>query len=420
MTRIAIIGTGISGMGAAYLLHAGGHDITVYEKNSVTGGHTRTKEVVYDGKTIPVDTGFIVYNTPNYPNLTAMFKHLGVATQKSDMSFAVTIDHGRLEWGARTLNSVFGQRSNLLRPSFYRMIRDLLRFNANAVAMVEQHPSLTLGDMIAAMKLGDGFLRYYLLPMGGAIWSCPPKTMLGFPAATFVRFFQNHALLDIKNQHQWYTVTGGSREYMAKLTAPYRDHIRTDCGVVRVVRSPGHVRITDSRGETHEYDRVVFACHANEALAMLSGPSDEERNVLGAFSYQKNVAYLHRDSSIMPKRKTCWASWVYHAQGRAGDEADIGVTYWMNLLQSIDRHMPLFVTLNPVQPIDPELVFDTHVFEHPVFTREAIAAQTQIPALQGKQNSWFCGAYTRYGFHEDGLGSAVKVAESMGVPIPWH
>ena len=420
MARTAIIGTGISGMGAAYLLHTGGHAITVYEKNKSTGGHTRTLEVDYAGTVIPVDTGFIVHNQPNYPHLTAMFRHLGVATQKSDMSFAITVDQGRLEWGARTLNSVFGQRSNLFRPSFYRMIRDLLRFNANAVAMVENNPSMTLGEMIAAMKLGDGFLRYYLLPMGGAIWSCPPKTMLGFPAVTFVRFFQNHALLDIKNQHQWYTVTGGSREYMAKLTAPYREHIRTDCGVTRVVRTGDKVHITDSRGETLEYDRVVFACHANEALAMLADASPEERNVLGAFGYQKNTAYLHRDTSIMPKRKACWASWVYHAEGKVGDEPDIAVTYWMNLLQSIDMRTPLFVTLNPVQPIDPALVFDTHVFEHPIFTREAIDAQTQIPGLQGKQNSWFCGAYTRYGFHEDGLSSAVKVAESMGVPIPWY
>ena len=419
MKRIAVIGTGISGMGAAYLLHQAGHSVTVYEKNAVTGGHTRTMEVDYNGNSIPVDTGCSVYNIPNYPHLTAMFKHLGVATQKSDMSFAITINQGRLEWGARSLNAVFGQRRNLLRPSFYRLIRDILRFNAEAIAMVEKSPELTLGEMIQAMKLGDWFLRYYILPMGGAIWSCPPKTMLQFPAQTFVQFFKNHALLDIKDQHQWYTVTGGSREYMAKLTAPFLDRIRTDCAALKVVRSQDKVQVADSRGEVHEYDRVVFACHANETLEMLVDATEEERTVLGAFHYQKNRAYLHRDSSIMPKRKACWASWVYHAEGKAGAEPDIAVTYWMNLLQSIDHRHPLFVTLNPVRPIDPSLVFDEHVFEHPVFTREAIAAQTQIPALQGKQNSWFCGAYTRYGFHEDGLSSAVKVAESMGVPIPW-
>jgi len=420
VTRTAIIGTGISGMGIAYMLHQAGHDITVYEKNAVTGGHTRTLEVDHQGRKIPVDTGFIVYNLPNYPNLSAMFRHLGVATQKSDMSLAISVDEGRFEWGARSLNAVFGQRRNIFRPSFYRLIRDVLRFNANAERVVEQQPDLTLGQLIERMGLGGDFLRYYLLPMGGAIWSCPPKTMLGFPAMTFVRFFKNHALLDIKNQHQWYTVTGGSREYMAKLTAPYRDRIRTGCAVKRVERSAQGVKVTDAHGETLVYDRVVFASHADETLAMLADASYAERAVLGAFPYQKNIAYLHADESVMPKRRRCWASWVYHAQGRVGEETDIAVTYWMNLLQSIDPRYPLFVTLNPVRPIDPARVFDRHEFTHPVFTREAIAAQEKLPSLQGQQQSWFCGAYARYGFHEDGLGSAVAVAQHMGVRVPWH
>ena len=420
VARIAIIGTGISGMGAAYLLHQAGHDITVYEKNAVTGGHTRTIEVDYGGTLIPVDTGFIVYNLPNYPYLSAMFKHLGVAVQKSDMSFGISVNRGAFEWGARSLNAVFGQRRNLFRPSFYQLIRDVLRFNAGAEAMVALEPQLTLGELVARMRLSSGFMRYYLLPMGGAIWSCSPKTMLEFPARTFVRFFKNHALLDIRNQHQWYTVSGGSREYMHKLTAPYRTRIRTSCAATQVKRSADGVEITDSNGETSCYDRIVFASHANETLAMLADATDAERSILGAFEYQKNIAYLHRDASIMPKRKPCWASWVYHAEGQAGDEMNIAVTYWMNLLQSIDEKYPLFVTLNPIQPIDPALVFDRHVFEHPVFTREAIAAQERLPSLQGQRNSWFCGAYARYGFHEDGLGSAVAVAESMGVLVPWH
>ena len=418
--QTAIIGTGISGMGSAYLLHQAGHEITVYEKNARTGGHTRTMEVDYDGVKIPVDTGFIVYNIPNYPNLSAMFRHLAVAVQKSDMSFALTLDGGRFEWGARSLNAVFGQRSNLFKPSFYRMIRDVLRFNKHAEKMVTEFPALTLGELITQMKLSDGFLRYYILPMGGAIWSCPPNKMLEFPARSFVQFFKNHALLDVTNQHQWYTVTGGSQEYMTKLTAPYREHIRTDCAAVRVLRTADGVEVTDSRGGKKRYDRVVFACHANETLEMLGDATEDERTTLGAFTYQKNVAYLHRDVSVMPTRKLCWASWVYHAEGRAGDEPDIAVTYWMNLLQGIDERYPLFVTLNPIHPINPSLVFDRHVFEHPVFTQEAIAAQAKVPLLQGVQNSWFCGAYTRYGFHEDGLGSAVAVAESMGVSIPWR
>jgi predicted NAD/FAD-binding protein len=420
VARIAIIGTGISGMGAAYLLHQAGHDICVYEKNAMTGGHTRTLQVDYDGVQIPVDTGFIVYNVPNYPNLDGMFRHLGVQVQKSDMSFALSIDKGWLEWGARSLNAVFGQRRNLLRPSFYRLIRDIMRFNAGAEALVAAEPQLTLGEMVQKMQLGDWFLRYYILPMGGAIWSCPPKAMLQFPALSFVQFFKNHALLDIKNQHQWYTVTGGSREYMAKLTASFSDRIRVNCGVASVTRRNGQVQVTDVTGETQSYDRVVFACHANETLAMLEDATSSEREVLGAFHYQKNMAYLHRDTRIMPKRRVCWASWVYHAQGQAaGDEPDIAVTYWMNLLQGIDASKPLFVTLNPVTPIDPALIFDTHLFEHPVFTHEAIAAQKRLPEIQGMHNSWFCGAYTRYGFHEDGLGSAVRVAELMGATIPW-
>lgn len=420
MVRTAIIGTGISGMGAAYLLHQAGHDITVYEKNVRIGGHTRTVEVDYGGVPIAVDTGFIVYNLPNYPNLSAMFRHLNVAVQKSDMSFALTLDGGRFEWGARSLNAVFGQRSNLFKPSFYRLIRDVLRFNRNAERVVSEKPELTLGEFITEMKLGDGFLRYYILPMGGAIWSCPPRTMLGFPARSFVQFFKNHALLDITNQHQWYTVSGGSQEYISKLIASYRDRIRTNCAVVRVLRTADGVEVTDTRGETHNYDRVVFASHADDTLQMLGDATEEERTILGAFTYQKNIAYLHRDARVMPTRKVCWASWVYHAQGQAGDEPDIAVTYWMNLLQSIDERYPLFVTLNPIHPIDASLVFDRHVFEHPVFTQDAIAAQAQVPSLQGMNNSWFCGAYTRYGFHEDGLRSAVAVAESMGVSIPWH
>jgi predicted NAD/FAD-binding protein len=422
MARIAIIGTGISGMAAAYALKTAGHAITVYEKSSIIGGHTRTRTIDYDGVTIAVDTGFIVYNIPNYPHLSALFAHLDVPVQKSNMSFAISVDHGRLEWGARSLNAVFGQRRNLLRPSFYRLIRDVMRFNRDALALVEQFPELSLGELIDRLQLGQDFRRYYLLPMGGAIWSCPPKTMLEFPAKTFVQFFKNHGLLSTSGQPQWYTVTGGSQNYIKKITASYRDDIRTDCAAVRVTRNHEKVQVTDSRGDSIEYDRVVFACHADQTVAMLADISPEEASVLSAFRYQTNIAYLHRDINVMPKRTACWASWVYQA-GRAeivGDEPQIAVTYWMNLLQSIDQRKPLFVTLNPLQPIAEHAVFDRHVFEHPVFTREAIAAQAKIPALQGVNNSWFCGAYTRYGFHEDGLLSAANVVESMGEKLPWQ
>ena len=423
MAHIAIIGSGISGMGAAYLLHRGGHTITVYEKADTVGGHTRTRTVDYAGTSIAVDTGFIVYNEPNYPNLIGLFRELGVPTKKSDMSFAITVDDGRFEWGARSINAVFGQRQNLLRPDFYCLIRDVIRFNARALTAAEHNPNLTLGALLEELGLGRAFCDYYLLPMGGAIWSCPPQTMLDFPAATFVQFFKNHGLLSFRGQHQWYTVHGGAREYITRLIAPWRDRIRTHCAVVGVERHEDHVTVRDNSGNCERYDEVVFACHANETLGMLRDATEQERTILGAFTYQRNTAYLHRDLHVMPKRKRCWASWVYQTElsGAATEkQRGIGVTYWMNSLQSIDEKFPLFVTLNPARPIDPSLVFDTHVFEHPVFTSATLHAQTQLPHIQGKQRSWFCGAYTRYGFHEDGLLSAVNIARAKGVSIPWQ
>jgi predicted NAD/FAD-binding protein len=418
MASIAIIGSGISGMGSAHLLHPH-HTITLYEKNKVVGGHTRTRNVRYGDRDIAVDTGFIVFNKRNYPNLTPLFEQLGVPIQESNMTFAATVDDGALEWCARDLNGVFGQRRNLLRPSFYKLMAHVLRFNREAKQAVSSNPTMTLGDLLGQLKLSQQFLNYYILPMGGAIWSAPPSKILGFPAATFVRFFENHGLLATSGQPQWYTVTGGSQEYVKRITAPFMDCIRTNCAVTRVTRAEGKVQVSDTRGETLTYDRVIFASHADETLAMLADATAAERSILGAFTYQNNHAVLHRDPRVMPKRKRCWASWVYMANN-AGSEANISVTYWMNLLQSIDNRYPLFVTLNPIIDIKPEYIFDEHDFTHPVFTREAIAAQARIPELQGQQNTWFAGAYQRYGFHEDGLMSAVNVANSMGVHAAWQ
>ena len=423
MTKVAVIGGGISGMAMAYMLHEAGRDVTLYEKAPRIGGHTRTLTVTRDHGAIPVDTGFIVFNEPNYPHLTALFRHLGVAVQPSDMSFAISLFGGTVEWGAQSLNAVFGQRRNLLSPSFYRLIRDVLRFNARALQTVEAYPDLTLGELIDRLRLGARFRRDYLLPMGGAIWSCPPQQMLAFPAVTFVQFFKNHGLLSLSGQHQWYTVTGGSQQYVAKLTAPYQHCIRTQCAVTSVTGQQEQMIVTDSTGTAATYDQVVFACHANETLALLNDAMQAEREILGAFQYQPNTAYLHSDTGIMPKRKRCWASWVYHTD-RPGDASEllegISVTYWMNRLQSIDDKYPLFVTLNPSRPIDPTKVIDRHVFEHPVFTAQTLQAQQHLAQIQGQRGSWFCGAYTRYGFHEDGLLSAVKVAQAMGITIPWR
>lgn len=412
---VAVIGSGISGMASAYLLNAR-FDVTLFEKNPITGGHTRTKSVRFGDVEIPVDTGFIVFNPVNYPELMGLFRVLDVPRHESNMSFAFTMNNGGFEWGARNLNAVFGQRSNVLRPSFYLLIRDVLRFFRQAEAAVATQPELTLGDLLQALRLGPRFRDRFILPMGAAIWSCPAETMLAFPARTFVQFFRNHGLLSLDGQHQWYTVTGGSREYMRRILAPLDGRIRTGSPVVKVGKAGDKILLEIQDGAQQLFDHVVFASHADETLAMLKDATPEERAILGAFQYQANRAYLHSDIAVMPKRRACWASWNYSAH--EGD--NVAVTYWMNLLQGIDNRYPLFVTLNPDRPIDPAKVHDEHLFHHPVFTREAIAAQARIPEIQGKRNLWFCGAYQRYGFHEDGLMSAVAVAKAMGAEIPWH
>ena len=417
MARIAIIGTGISGLSAAYLLNPA-HDVTVYEKEKKTGGHTRTLNVRYGDRNIAVDTGFIVFNQANYPHFSAMLRHLGVAAHKSDMTFAASIRDGWFEWGAENLNTVFGQRRNMLRPAFYGVCRDVMRFNAEAVNTVERHPGLTLADLLDKLKLGDRFRRYYLLPMGGAIWSCPLSQMLEFPARTFVRFFQNHGLLALTGQPQWYTVTGGAQNYIDRLTQTFAGRIRTGCGAAHVSRFDGGACVTDHDGHSQTFDHVVFACHGDQALALLDDPSEAERETLGAFHYQRNDVILHKDASVMPKRRRCWSSWNYRSDGEGADAA-VSVSYWMNRLQGIDPACPIFVTLNPGRPIADEHVFDRHVFDHPVFDNAAIAAQSRVQQMQGARNTWFCGAHLRHGFHEDGLWSAVTVAEKLGASIPW-
>ncbi len=417
MSKIAVIGTGISGMGAAWLLN-NRFDITVYEQSADIGGHARTRTITYGDKIIPVDTGFIVYNYQNYPNLCALFKHLGVPTEKSDMTFSLSANNGEIEWGAKNLNAVFGQRRNIFRPQYIRFIIDILRFNKNAMRIVEKHPEFTLDQLLKKIGVGKWFTQFYILPIGGAIWSCPLDKMLYFPAFQFVKFFREHGLLSIVGQPQWHTVTGGSIEYVKRLTFSFRDKIRTNCGITTVTRNNGKVQITDVTGRTEEYDSVVFACHGDQALAMLKDATADERSVLSGFRYQKNLAVVHKDVSIMPKRKRCWASWVYNYE--RDDKRDvIPVTYWMNLLQNIDHKYPLFVTLNPIKPIPIEHVFEEHVFEHPIYSQESLASQKRIVELQGKQNTYFCGAHLRNGFHEDGIASGVNVAKLLGENAPW-
>jgi len=417
MARIAVIGTGISGLGSAYLLGPD-HEITVYEKAPRIGGHSRTVTVDYDGRPIAVDTGFIVFNRPNYPNLCGLFTHLGVPSHASDMTFAASIRDGWLEWGAKDLGAVIGQRRNLLRPKFGLLVRDVMIFNARAQNMVERHPDLSLEGLIRKLGLGDWFRRYYLLPMSGAIWSCPPCEMMNFPARTLVRFFANHHLLSVTGQPQWRTVTGGSQEYVRRLTAPFAHRIRVNCGAVAVTRQEGKVQVKDSQGGFESYDQVVMACHGDETQALLKDSDRDEQAVLSAFRYQKNRAVLHRDPSLMPRRRRCWASWVYSSDGDFF-HPKITVTYWMNLLQGIDQNYPLFVSLNPKRDIPEALIFDEAEFDHPLFDQAAIAAQSRIAALQGRRGTWYAGAHLGHGFHEDGLASAVWVARTLGAAIPW-
>lgn len=418
MTKIAIVGGGISGLGAAYLLHPR-HDIVVYESDTRIGGHSRTVTVRYRDRSIPVDTGFIVFNKRNYPNLTGLFRHLGVPVQPSTMGFAATILDGWLEWGSQRLTSIFAQRRNIVRPAFYRFIRDVMRFNALALATAEASPGLTLAGLIDRLKLGRWFQDYYILPMGGAIWSCAPSRILSFPALTFTRFFANHGLLTVRGQPQWYTVTGGSQEYVGRLTQSFAHKIRTGCGATRIVRKDGRIDITDTQGGTETYDHVILACHADVAKELLADQTAEEAAFLGSFRFQDNRAVLHRDRAVMPKREAAWASWVYRADG-IDDEHAITVSYWMNSLQGIDRRYPLFVTLNPTMQIAPERIFDEYSFRHPIFDARAIDAQSRIDTIQGQRNTWFCGAYLRHGFHEDGLASAVNVATRLGAHAPWE
>jgi uncharacterized protein len=417
MANIAIIGSGIAGLSAAYLLQHK-HSVTLYEKEPRLGGHSRTITVKHGDRIIPVDTGFIVFNERNYPNLTALFARLGVKVKNSDMTYAFTMRDGWLEWGAQDLNTIFGQRRNLLRPWFIRLFREVMRFNGEVMQRVADAPKITLGELIDEMGLSEKFRRYYLLPISGAIWSCPPQQMLAFPAKVFVTFFNNHSLLSMDGQPQWLTVDGGSQQYVERIAATLKSAPVTGRGAAIVERYRGAVRVKDTEGHEALYDHVVFACHSDQALALLSDPSDAERAALLAVRYQENVAFLHKDPRFMPKRRRCWSAWNYHA-GREGNEAAVTLTYWMNRLQSIDQRYPLFVTLNPGDKIAREDIFDTTTFHHPVFDTAAIAAQSTLAGIQGARNTWFCGAYMRHGFHEDGLMSAMAVAERLGVRAPW-
>jgi hypothetical protein len=425
--RVAVIGTGIAGNAAAWTLSKH-YPVTVYDRESRPGGHSHTVTIDYDGAPFDVDIGFIVYNELNYPDLTALFGHLGVETVESCMSFAVTADAGRFEWKGggndwrETARGLFAQPRNLLSPSYLRMLRDILTFNAQSV---EDHAAgrlagITLGEYFSDRKFAPRLLTDYLAPMGAAIWSAPAREMLDFPAENFVAFFSNHRLLQY-DRPVWRTVKGGSRRYVEKMTAAFRDRLRLGCAVRSIERTPRGVVIHDSHGRSDSYDHVVIAAHSDQALAMLSDADSHERAVLGGIGYSPNTVYLHRDSRLMPKRRRAWASWNFLRWQREGrSENDVAVTYWMNRLQGIDDDKPLFVSLNPPFEPDPGLTFGKHICEHPQYNAAAFAAQKRLDEIQGRRHTWFCGAWTGYGFHEDGLRSGLAVAEALGAAVPWR
>ena len=414
--RIAVVGSGISGLGSAYLLNQE-HEVRLFEKDSRIGGHSHTVEARFGEHLVPVDTGFIVYNELNYPNLTGLFDHLGVETLESDMSFAVSLQQRRYEYEG-SLRGLLASPGNFLRPRFWQMLSDLTRFYRVAPVEAEQAgDEETLGQFIERLQLGAAFVEDHLLPMGAAIWSCPASTMLDFPARSFIQFMNNHRLLHYSGRPVWRTVAGGSRSYVKKITDQL-DCVETGTNITGLRREAGGVILTIAGEGDVWFDRVILAAHADQSLALISDASPQERNLLSSFRFQPNRVLLHSDASFMPKKRACWASWNYLSA--EDPEAGLCVTYWMNKLQSIADDTPLFVTLNPFEEPDPALLHREFSYDHPVFDRPALRAQNDLASIQGQNGLFFCGAWTRNGFHEDGLASAAAMARTLGVVIPWN
>jgi predicted NAD/FAD-binding protein len=419
--KVAVVGTGISGLSAAWLLNRR-HDVTVYESADRVGGHSNTILASIGGSSIPVDIGFIVFNQHTYPNLTALFELLKVPTQVSDMSFAVSMDGGALEYSGSGISGVFGQPRNLIRPRFWSMLSDLIRFYREAPldSELDKDEHISLGDYLVKGRYGAAFRDDHLLPMASAIWSATPAEMLSYPAAAFIRFHNNHGLLQLRQRPAWETVVGGSRNYVERLIKPFADRIRLDKGVREVRRFNGGVIVTDSTGHSERFDHVVLANHADQALAALADPSTKERELLGMFRYSRNLAVLHTDETFMPERRAVWSSWNYIGSRDAVRDS-VCVTYWMNRLQNIESDKPLFVTLNPPRPPRAGTLLHSEVYDHPIFDAEAMIAQRKLWLLQGKKNTWFCGSYFGAGFHEDGLQAGLAVAEQLSnVRRPWQ
>jgi len=396
MKRVAIIGTGIAGLGCGHFLHRK-FDLTFYEKNDYAGGHSNTISVVEENRSVPIDTGFMVFNEVTYPNLTRLFKELGVAVKPTNMSFSVQHLPTGLEFCGSSLNHIFGQRKNLLRPRFWKMILQINRFNSEAMEALAspKYQNHTLGEYVRERAYGDDFLNFYLVPMSSAVWSTPPELMLEFPAVALLRFFHNHGFLGLHTQHPWLTVVNGAKAYVEKITAPFREKIKLKSGVTSVRRTGNGVKVTDVSGRTENFDQVIFASHADETLKLLADADAQERTLLGEFKYQPNSALLHTDESVMPKTKLCWSSWNYRI--------DFGA----------DRRN-YFVSINGENSVNPNNILKRIQYEHPVFSLGAIRAQTELPKLNERMtNVFFCGSYFRYGFHEDAFTSALDLCRVL-------
>lgn len=418
--EIAVIGSGVSGLSAAWLLSKA-HKVTLFEKEDRPGGHANTVDA---SPGVAVDTGFIVYNELNYPNLVALFDHLGVKTRPTDMSFAASLDGGRIEYaGGASPAALFAQKSNLLRPRFWRMLADVLRFYRNAPALLSRPDgdALTLGEFLEEGGYSAAFIEDHLLPMAAAIWSSPATAMRSHPASAFVRFCDNHGLLKLTGRPVWRTVEGGSRAYVERLIDAIGEGVRLNAAAAAVRREGGRVAVRDRAGDIRTFDHVVLACHADQSLALLEDADEMERDLLGAFAYERNLAVLHDDPALMPRRRAVWSSWNYLSRANEAGDQSVCVTYWMNKLQSfLPPERDLFVTLNPIHPPPASRVLRSFLYDHPIFDLGALRAQKNLWRLQGRRNAWFCGAYFGAGFHEDGLQAGLAAAEWLGgVRRPW-